>query len=55
MILKNIGETIKEKIEKEHGIQEDRGEGFTDDWEAVAAKLQSQMSRRPPHEQLLAF
>ena len=48
MILKNIRETIKAKMEKEHGIQEDRREGFTDDWEAVAAEVQSQMSSRAP-------
>ena len=35
MILKNINETIKAKMEKEHGIQEDRREGFTDDWGAA--------------------
>jgi len=55
IILKNIRETIKAKMEKEYGIQEDRGEGLTDDWEAVAAEVQSQMSRRPPHGQLLGF
>jgi len=55
MILKNIRETIKVKMEKEHGIQEDRREGFTDDWEAVAAEVLSQMSRRPPNGQLLGF
>jgi len=55
MILKNIRETIKAKMEKAHGIQEDRCEGFTDDWEAVAAEVQSQMSRRPPHGQPLGF
>jgi len=55
MILRNIRETVKAKMEKEHGIQEDRGEGFTDDWEAVAADVQSQMTRRPPDGQLLGF
>jgi len=55
MFRKNIRETIKAKMEKEHGIQEDRREGFTDDWEAVAAEVQSQMSRRPPHGQVLGF
>jgi len=55
MILKNIRQTIKAKMEKEHRIQEDRRERFTDDWEAVAAEVQSQMSRRPPHGQLLGF
>ena len=37
IILKNSRETIKAKIQKEHRIREDRGEGFTDDWAAVAA------------------
>jgi len=31
MILKNIRETIKAKIKKEHRVQEDRCKGFTDD------------------------
>ena len=48
MILQNIRETIKAKMEKEHGIQEDRREGFTDDWEAVAAEVQNQMSSWAP-------
>jgi len=48
MILKNICETIKAKMENEHGIQEDRREGFTDEWESVAAEVQSQMSRWAP-------
>jgi len=48
MILRNIRETIKAKMEKEHGILEDRCEGFTDDWEAVAAEVQSQMSGPAP-------
>jgi len=55
MILKNIPDTIHAKMEKEYGIQDDRSEGFTDDWEAVAAEVQSQMSRRPPHRQLHGF
>jgi len=55
MILNNIRETIIAKMKKEHGIQEDRGQGFTDDWEAVAAEVQSQMARWPPHGQLLGF
>jgi len=48
MILKNIRETIKAKIQKEHRIREDRCEGFTDDWPAVAAEVQSQPSSLPP-------
>jgi len=55
MILKNISEPIKAKMEKEHGIQEDRHEGLTDDGVAVAAEVQSKMSRPPPHGQLLGF
>jgi len=48
LIVKNIRETMKAKMENDHGIQEDCSKGFTDDWEAVAAEVQSQMSRQPP-------
>jgi len=48
IILKNIRETIKAKIQEEHRIREDRCKGFTDDWAAVAAEVQSQPSRLPP-------
>ena len=48
IILKNIRETINAKIQKEHRIREDRCEGFTDDWAAVAAEVHSQPSSRPP-------
>jgi len=48
IILKNIHETIKAKIQKEHRIREDRCEGFTDDRAAVAAGVQSRPSSLPP-------
>ena len=48
MIPKNIRETIKAKIQLEHGVWEDHREGFTDDWAAVAAEVQSQISSRAP-------
>jgi len=48
MILKKIRQTIKAKINKEHGVQEDRCEGFADDWAAVVAEVESQMSSRAP-------
>jgi len=48
MILKNIRETIKAQMQQEHRVQEDRCEGFTDDWAAVAAEVQSQISSRAP-------
>ena len=48
IILKNIRETIKAKIKKEHRVQEDRYEGFTDDWVAVAPEVESQMSSQAP-------
>jgi len=48
IILKNIRETIKAKIQKEHRIREDRCKGFTDDWAAVAGEVQSQPSSLPP-------
>jgi len=48
MILKNIRETMKAKIKKEHRVQEDWCEGFTDYWSVVAAEVESQMSCRAP-------
>jgi len=48
MILKNIRWSIKAKIMKEHRVQEDRCEGFTDDWAGVAAEVESQMSSQAP-------
>jgi len=71
IILKNIRETIQAKIQKGNRIREDRCEGFTDDWAAVAAEvqsqpsslsppcgtpqIQSQLSSRPPHVGLQRF
>src|SRR5207237_7990801 len=40
--------TIKAKVENVHGVREDRREGFTDDWAAVAAELQGQTSNQTP-------
>ena len=48
MMLKNIRETIKAKMQQEHRVREDRREGFTDDWAAVAAEVQTQISSRAP-------
>ena len=48
MILKNIRETIKAKMQQEYRVWEDRRKGFTDDWAAVAAEVQSQISSRAP-------
>jgi len=48
MILRSIRDIIKAKIQKEHGVQDDRSEGYTDDWDAVAAEVQSQISSRAP-------
>jgi len=54
IILDKICGTIRAKIEKEHGVRQERREGYTDDWAAVAAELQSQASsqttRRPAHQ-----
>ena len=53
VILDDIGRTIWAKMEKEHSVQQERREGYTDDWEAVAAELQSQASsqamQQPAH------
>jgi len=48
MILKNIRKTIKAKIKKQHRVQEDHCERFTDEWAAVTAEVESQMSSRAP-------
>jgi len=54
IILDKIRGTIQAKMEKEHGVRQDRRDGYTDDWAAVAAELQSQASsqttRRPAHQ-----
>jgi len=54
IILDKIGGTIQAKMEKAHGVRQARREGYTDDWAAVAAELQSQASsqttRRPAHQ-----
>jgi len=54
IILDKIRGTIRAKMEKEHGVRQERREGYTDDWAAVAAELQSQASshttRRPAHQ-----
>ena len=44
VILDNIRGTIRAKMEKEHSVRQERREGYTDDWEAAAAVLQSQTS-----------
>jgi len=48
MILKNSRETIKAKMQLEHGVREASREGFTDDWAAVAAEVKSQISGQAP-------
>jgi len=48
MILNNIRETIKAKMQQEHRVREDGREGFTDNWAALAAEVQRQISSRAP-------
>ena len=40
--------TIKAKVENVHGVREDRREGFTDNWAAVAAEVQGQTTNQTP-------
>ena len=51
IILDKIRGTIRAKMEKDHGVRQDRCEGYTDDWAAVAADLQSQASSRTTRRQ----
>lgn len=39
---------MKANMEKKHRICEDRYEGFTDDWPAMATEVQRQPSSQPP-------
>jgi len=48
IILKNVRKTIKAKMQQEHRVWEDRREGVTDDWAAVAGEVQSQITSRGP-------
>jgi len=54
IILEQICGTIRAKMEKEHGGRQDRREGYTYDWAAVAAELQRgascQTTRWPAHQ-----
>ena len=44
VILDNICRTIRAKMEKEHSVRQEYREGYTDNWEVVAALLPSQAS-----------
>jgi len=39
MILQNMGETIKAKMQQEHGVRDDCRERFTDEWSAVDSEV----------------
>ena len=39
VILDNICRTIRAKMEKGHGVRQECREGYTDDWEVVAADV----------------
>jgi len=34
-----MGETIKAKMQQEHGVRDDRRERFTDEWAAVDSEV----------------
>jgi hypothetical protein len=44
--LRNIRDTIKARVEQAHGVQEERVHAYDDDWEAVAAELESRVSNQ---------
>ena len=41
----NLRQTITQTLQKQHSIQQERHEGFTDDNDAVYAELQHQLAR----------
>ena len=48
IIRKNIRKTIKAMMQQKHGVREDRCYWFTDDWAAIAAEIQCQISSQAP-------
>lgn len=50
MIIDHVRKTIKGKTEGRHGMQRDRREGYTDDWAAVEAELQRELSSETPRQ-----
>ena len=46
--MRNLRETITDKMQQKHQIQKERREGFADDHDAVHAELERQLSNRNP-------
>ncbi len=47
-MLRNLRETITDKVRQEHRVLKERREGFVDNHEAVHAELERQLSSRNP-------
>lgn len=47
-MLRNLRETITDKVQQEHRVSKERREGFVDNHEAVHAELERQLSSRNP-------
>jgi hypothetical protein len=47
-MVRNLRETITDKMQQQHQIQKERPEGFADDHDAVHAELERQLSNRNP-------
>ena len=45
LLILNLRQTITQRLEKRHSVQQERREGFTDDNDAVYAELQRQLAR----------
>ena len=48
LILRNLRETITDKVQQEHRVSKERREGFVDNHEAVHAELERQLASRNP-------
>ena len=48
LVLRNLSETITDKVQQEHGVSKERHEGFVDNHESVHAELERQHSSRNP-------
>ena len=45
LFILNLRQTITQRLEKQHSLQQERREGFTDDNDAVYAELQRQLAK----------
>jgi len=53
MFILNLRQKIRQRLEKQHSIQQERREGFSDDNDAVYAELKHQLGNQTPGDPAL--